>query len=253
MANNKNKPQDKAKKSVNAEKLNKKQKNTIIISACALAVLLIIGGIILAVNIFTPEEMGTGASEYLETRDTSGHDIRYVEMSVKGYGRMVILLDATAAPKTVEHFLSLVNQKFYNGLTFHKAIDNVMIGGGDPNGDGTGHILTDYVDGEFWHNGWTDNDIKHIYGVISMDRGTDYNSGSCRFFICSGDGDTTDYNYYTEKLDDEYTAFGYVVEGMSVVDKIAENSIKHTDKNGIVSEENQPVIEYIKEINSWKK
>ena len=222
------------------------------------------------------EKMGTGACEYLETRDISGRDIKYVEMCVKGYGKLVILLDATTAPVTVENFISLVESGFYNGLTFHRIIKDFMIQGGDPKADGTGGSDKD-IKGEFSSNGH-ENDISHKYGVISMARaGGDetnnygYDSASCQFFICNADASSS--------LDGSYAAFGYVVEGMSVVDEITEKVFPKTayadyygsyeidpyyqtykhyvwqylGNGALESKNDQPVIEYIKVLDSWEK
>ena len=216
------------------------------------------------------EKMGTGACEFLETRDISGRDIHYVEMCVKGYGKMVILLDATTAPITVANFLSLVESGFYDGLTFHRIIKDFMIQGGDPSGDGTGGS-EEKIYGEFDANGWA-NDLSHVRGVISMARsGNSYNSASSQFFICNADA--------SDSLDDNYASFGYVVEGMSVVDEITEKVFPktalasyHNDYsidtyygtykhyvwaqlgNGAVEKDkDKPVIEYIKILDSWEK
>ena len=128
------------------------------------------------------EKMGEGACEYLETRDIEGRDIKYVEICIKDYGKMVVLLDATTAPITVANFLSLVESGFYNGLTFHRIIKDFMIQGGDPEGDGTGGSEKE-IYGEFSSNGW-DNDISHKRGVISMARSNEPDSASSQFFIC---------------------------------------------------------------------
>lgn len=215
------------------------------------------------------DTMGTGACEYLETRDISGRDIKYVEMCVKGYGRLVILLDATTAPVTVENFISLVESGFYNGLTFHRIIKDFMIQGGDPKADGTGGSDKD-IKGEFSSNGH-ENDISHKYGVISMARSNDPNSASSQFFICNADASSS--------LDGSYAAFGYVVEGMSVVDEITEKVFPKTayadyygsyeidpyyrtykhyvwqylGNGALESKNDQPVIEYIKVLDSWEK
>lgn len=220
------------------------------------------------------EKMGTGASEYLETRDITGRDIKYVEMCVEDYGRLVILLDATTAPVTVANFISLVEDGFYDGLTFHRIIMDFMIQGGDPKADGTGDSENTII-GEFSANGHN-NDISHKYGVISMARsGGDetnnygYDSASCQFFICNADASSS--------LDGSYAAFGYVVEGMSVVDAITEEVFPKTAYydyyaqymltgdysyyyywnmlgNGALSNKaDQPVIKYIKVLDSWKK
>ena len=208
------------------------------------------------------EKMGTGACEYLDSRSTEGRDIKYVEMCVEGYGKCVILLDATTAPVTVANFISLVEKGFYDGLTFHRIIENFMIQGGDPKGNGTGGN-TDAngneinIKGEFSENGH-DNDISHKKGVISMARATDPNSASSQFFICNDDA--------SRSLDGKYAAFGYVVEGLSVIDDITEDTLKILEEyyadeyiywlyyaNGAVETSFQPKIKYIKVLESWEK
>lgn len=125
-------------------------------------------------------------------------------------GVIKIELDAKAAPKTVENFVSLVNKGFYDGLTFHRIIPGFMIQGGDP--DGTGMGGPGYgIFGEFKQNGF-DNPIKHERGVISMARSMMPNSAGSQFFIMHEDA---------PHLDGGYAAFGKVTEGMDVVDKIA--------------------------------
>ena len=159
-----------------------------------------------------------------------------VEMSVKDYGKIIIELDESAAPKTVENFVSLVNDGFYDGLTFHRVMANFMIQGGDPDADGTGNGPNKIV-GEFSKNGHN-NPISHKRGVISMARSNAYNSASCQFFICNAD---------SPHLDGLYAAFGRVVEGMEVVDAITED---YAIYNGVIYNKSiQPVIEYIKVID----
>lgn len=159
-----------------------------------------------------------------------------VEISVKDYGVIQVELDETAAPATVENFLNLVNEKFYDGLTFHRIISGFMIQGGDPAGNGTGGSEKT-IKGEFESNGFK-NPIKHERGVISMARAMDPNSASSQFFIMH---ENADY------LDGEYAAFGHVTSGMEVVDEICKK-VTVQDRNGTVLKENQPVIEYIKVI-----
>ena len=162
-----------------------------------------------------------GASDYCEyakTRDTEGRNIHYVEIMVKDYGKITVLLDATTAPLTVSNFIELVNSGFYNGLTFHRVVVDFMIQGGDPKGDGTGGSENKII-GEFLENGF-DNDISHKRGVISMARSQGHNSASSQFFICNADA--------SESLDGSYAAFGYVVSGMSVVDEITRNVFPKT-------------------------
>ena len=114
------------------------------------------------------------------------------------------------APKTVENFEKLVNSGYYNGLTFHRIIRGFMIQGGCPNGNGTGGPGWS-IPGEFAANGWK-NDLKHTKGVISMARTADPNSAGSQFFIMHEDA---------PHLDGQYAAFGKVVEGIEVVDRIA--------------------------------
>ena len=188
------------------------------------------------------EELGTGACEFAETRDVTGRDIHYVEMCVSGYGKLIILLDGTTAPITVNNFLNLVNEGFYNGLTFHRVINNFMIQGGDPKANGKGGADKDIV-GEFLLNGYW-NDISHVRGVISMARdSTSYDSASSQFFICNTDA--TRLNY-------QYAAFGYVVMGMSVVDEITAATAKYGDNNGMISQKSrQARISYIKVLENY--
>ena len=157
----------------------------------------------------------------------------YITIRVKGYGDIKIELDESVAPITVNNFIKLVNQKFYDGLTFHRIIDGFMIQGGDPLGDGTGGS-EETITGEFKLNG-KKNKISHKRGTISMARSRDYNSASSQFFIVQKN---------SEFLDGQYAAFGIVLDGMDIVDKICEDAIVE-DQNGTVLKENQPVIESI--------
>ena len=100
----------------------------------------------------------------------------YITIRVKGYGDIKLELDESVAPITVNNFMKLVNQKFYDGLTFHRIIDGFMIQGGDPLGDRTGGS-DETITGEFKLNG-KKNKISHKRGTISMARSRDYNSAS---------------------------------------------------------------------------
>ena len=134
-------------------------------------------------------------------------------------GKIELELCPEAAPKTVENFLKLVGQGFYDGLTFHRVIPGFMIQGGDPLGNGMGGSKETIV-GEFKSNGFN-NPIKHTRGVISMARTNDPNSASSQFFIMHAD--------YTH-LDGNYAAFGKVVSGMEVVDEIASIPTGYNDR-----------------------
>ena len=116
-----------------------------------------------------------------------------------------------AAPITVKNFEKLVSEGFYDGLIFHRVINGFMIQGGDPEGTGMGGSK-EKIKGEFASNG-VKNDLKHTRGVISMARSMMKDSASSQFFIMHQDA---------PHLDGDYAAFGKVVEGMDVVDEIAE-------------------------------
>lgn len=113
------------------------------------------------------------------------------------------------APKTVENFLKLVNDGFYDGLTFHRIVDDFMAQGGDPSLSGKAEAPS--IKGEFAENGFAQNTLHHERGIISMARTTDPDSASSQFFICYSDT-------YSSSLDNKYAAFGKVVEGMETVD-----------------------------------
>ena len=171
----------------------------------------------------------TGCSSDEETLTGKHH----AEIVVQDYGTIKVELDADQAPITVQNFIDLANSGFYDGLTFHRIIEGFMIQGGDPNGDGTGgsgHTIR----GEFTQIG-VNNTLPHTRGAISMARSSAMNSASSQFFIVHED---------STYLDGSYAVFGYVTEGMDVVDAIA-TSVTAEDSNGTVAKENQPVIEKI--------
>lgn len=157
----------------------------------------------------------------------------HAEIVVKNYGTIALELDADVAPITVENFANLVNEGFYNGLTFHRIISGFMIQGGDPLGNGTGGS-SKTIKGEFASNG-VKNSISHVRGTISMARSSMPNSASSQFFIVHKD---------STFLDGQYAAFGTVTSGMEVVDKICADTAVEDD-NGTVAKNNQPVIEKI--------
>ena len=174
-----------------------------------------------------------------------GQDVYYVELNVKDYGRIVLELDAKVAPKTVNNFVSLVEDGFYDGLTFHRVQPGFMIQGGDPEADGSGKGPKT-VFGEFENNGYTKNYISHTRGVISMARGNDMNSASCQFFICNAD---------STFLDGNYAGFGYVIEGMEVVDAITEGTSPFANESNmyiIPDKTKQAVIESARVLDNYK-
>jgi len=170
-------------------------------------------------------------------------EANYVRLTIKDLGVIVIELDRESAPKTCENFVKLVDEGFYDGLTFHRVISGFMVQGGCPNANGSGGSGTN-IEGEFFANGCTTNYISHVRGVVSMARSNPYNSASSQFFICVGNA---------THLDGMYAGFGYVVEGMEVVDAIV-TATAHlaTDGNGggiprdkhIVIEKAESLAEY---------
>lgn len=161
---------------------------------------------------------------------TTGGKKYKATIDVKDYGTIVVELDEGIAPQTVQNFVDLAESGFYDGLTFHRIIDGFMIQGGDPNGDGTGGA-DKTVYGEFKANGFN-NTLDHTRGVISMARSQGYNSGSSQFFIVQEDH---------PELNEQYAGFGHVIEGMEVVDAIAQ-AAEPTDNNGTIEKDAQPVI-----------
>ena len=131
-------------------------------------------------------------------------------LKIANMGEIKIELDYKNAPISSANFVSLVNKGFYDGLTFHRIIKGFMIQGGCPLGNGTGGPGYS-IKGEFRSNG-VNNQLSHKRGVISMARAMNPNSAGSQFFICDKDD---------LFLDGQYAAFGHVIEGMDVVDKIA--------------------------------
>lgn len=179
--------------------------------------------------------VGCSSNKEEKTKTTKTLKGNYqVEIKVKDYGTIYGEIDADTAPITVTNFVKLCKEHFYDGLTFHRIIKDFMIQGGDPKGNGTGGS-DETIKGEFTDNG-VDNPLKHTRGAISMARSQDNDSASSQFFIVQK---TASY------LDGQYAVFGYVYEGMDIVDKICDD-VKVEDNNGTVAKENQPVIESIR-------
>lgn len=142
-----------------------------------------------------------------------------VKIDMGELGEMTLELFPNVAPITVKNFLDLTNSSFYDGLIFHRVIKGFMIQGGDPQGNGMGGSKNN-IKGEFKQNG-VDNPLEHSRGVISMARAYNPNSASSQFFIMHKDA---------SYLDGAYAAFGAVVEGIEVVDKIANVRTSPSDK-----------------------
>jgi len=151
------------------------------------------------------------------------------EIAIRDYGTVTVRLDGSAAPISVKNFVELAESGFYNGLTFHRIMEGFMMQGG-----ASATATVQPIKGEFAANG-VDNPLSHTRGAISMARASDYNSGSSQFFIVHQD---------STFLDGNYAAFGYVTDGMDVVDAVCENS-HPIDDNGTIPLDEQPVIESI--------
>ena len=145
---------------------------------------------------------------------------------------IIITLNAEQAPITCENFEKLVNEGFYDGLTFHRVIDGFMAQGGDPEGTGMGGSK-DTIKGEFKANG-VNNELSHQRGVISMARSKDMDSASSQFFICYT-------GQYSSSLDGLYAAFGNVTEGMEVVEDFTRIP-RSQGLDGEMSKPNTPII-----------
>ena len=159
-----------------------------------------------------------------------------VAIEIADYGTITLELNADVAPITVANFLNLTESGFYNGLTFHRIMEGFMMQGGVPVGNGMGGSDID-IKGEFSGNGVANN-LSHTRGAISMARnGYSMDSGSSQFFIVHED---------STFLDGQYACFGYVTEGMDVVDAVCVYSTSVvTDSNGSVPADKQPVINSI--------
>ena len=140
-------------------------------------------------------------------------------IEMKDGGKMVLELDEQAAPITVKNFVKLCKEDFYENLIFHRVIEGFMIQGGDPTGTGMGGPGYT-IKGEFRMNG-IDNPIKHERGVISMARAMDPNSAGSQFFIM---------HETSPHLDGQYAAFGKLVEGFDVLDRIATTPTGYQDR-----------------------
>ena len=154
----------------------------------------------------------------------------FADIDIEGFGVITVQLDQAAAPVTCANFVELAESGFYDGLTFHRIIANFMMQGGDPQGDGFGGSDNNIV-GEFKSNGF-ENNLSHTRGAVSMARAAAPNSASSQSFICHAD---------SPHLDGDYALFGYVTEGIEVVDAVCA-AAQPTDRNGTIPPEAQPVM-----------
>lgn len=234
---------EKKQQFVAERELQKKQaiRKTVITAGCiALVVILAVILIIAVLSSRTTTTSGTStataaqAADPLTLRDGDGATLEdavvthYATIEIADYGTITLELYGKSAPVTVENFVALAESGFYNGLTFHRIVEGFMMQGGAPDEDSP--TVTSIV-GEFASNGF-ENNLLHERGVISMARASAYNSASSQFFIMHAT---------KSHLDGYYAAFGYVIDGIEVVDKICE-AAEPTDGNGSIAEKAQPVI-----------
>ncbi|MBQ9742120.1 MAG: peptidylprolyl isomerase [Ruminococcus sp.] len=154
----------------------------------------------------------------------------FADIDIEGYGVITVKLCQDSAPITTENFVALAEEGFYDGLTFHRIIAGFMMQGGDPTGTGMGGSDENIV-GEFRMNGYS-NDLSHTRGAISMARSMDPDSASSQFFIVHED---------SQFLDGQYAAFGYVTEGIEVVDRVCDEA-RPIDQNGTIPRDRHPVM-----------
>ena len=213
-------------------KINTVKKIFVMLIACAM--LLALCG---CNNAFTTS--GTTSGETTAAPTTQGStqkpeldpDLKYyVDIEIKDYGKITILLEQDDAPITCANFVKLVQSGFYNGLTFHRIMEGFMMQGGCPEGTGFGGS-DEKIFGEFAANGFM-NTLSHTRGAISMARSNPFNSASSQFFIVHKD---------SPFLDGGYAVFGYVTEGIEVVDAVCA-AAKPVDDNGTIPADEQPVM-----------
>jgi len=154
-----------------------------------------------------------------ESNNNLVEDNPIVTITMENDEQIIIELFPNIAPNTVNNFISLIEDGFYDGLIFHRVIPDFMVQGGDPDGIGTGGPGYS-IKGEFNNNGFT-NDLTHERGVISMARSPEPDSAGSQFFIVHQD---------SPHLDNEYAGFGQVIEGIEVVDQIASVKRDGSDK-----------------------
>jgi len=223
------------------------KKETIVLTIMIIAILLVVGAILYV-----------GYGMYMNMTKEIKNPIATIE--IQDYGTIKVELYPDMAPNTVANFVTLANNGFYDGLTFHRVIPDFMIQGGDKNGDGTGSptindlkkngdTSTYAIKGEMIANGYTDNTLKMERGVIAMARSDyssispalseeSYNSAGSQFFIMHKD---------TNYINGMYTGFGKVIEGLDVVDKIANLEVTYRSAD-VTNSENVPKDENGKEL-----
>ncbi len=177
----------------------------------------------------------TPLKDKYELVELDENTVYFADIDIKDYGKIIVKLDQKAAPISCANFVALANMGFYDGLTFHRIMEGFMMQGGNAEGTDKENIAQT-IKGEFSANG-VENNLLHTRGAISMARTSlSMDSASSQFFIV---------HKTSPHLDGQYACFGYVTDGMSVVDKICEEA-EPTDDNGTIPKEKQPVINSIR-------
>lgn len=190
-----------------------------------------------------PQQEGRAGRDVSQEKPKKGDTVAVLETTK---GNIVVMFFPKAAPKHVKNFVSLAKSKFYDGTRFHRCIAGFMIQGGDPLSKSTGKSAMwgtggNMVKGKEATVPAEFNDIHHGRGVLSMARSADPNSASSQFFIMVAD---------SAFLDNQYTAFGKVVSGMDVADKIVATGPKDANANGSVPPAKAVVVKRVR-ITTW--
>lgn len=180
---------------------------------------------------------GEGSEQGKDNDDSTNTEIPVVTMTMESGGKVVAELYPEIAPNTVNNFIELVEDGFYDGVIFHRVIPGFMVQGGDPEGTGMGGPGYS-IPGEFNNNGF-DNDLVHDRGVLSMARSQDPDSAGSQFFIMVDEA---------PHLDGDYAGFGKVTDGMDVVDEIVQSERDPMDK----PLEDQVIKSMTVELNGYK-
>ncbi len=169
--------------------------------------------------------------------DTDARDLHHAQIVIRGRGTVTLALDASSAPATVSHFLALAQDGFYNGCSVYRAVTGYILQMGDNSGKNAPTVI-----GEFSSNGQPNNPISHIRGTVSLARGSENDSGSSEFFICLSD---------CTELDGNYASFGWVTDGLDVLDSINRDSDEWAkNRYGLILQtKSRPIIEEIRIID----
>ena len=216
------------------------KKRIVKVTALILAVLMT-GAVLGGCNSGNVETSSTASTEEIQLKDKyeyvelDENKVYFADIDIKDYGKIIVKLDQKSAPISCANFAALANMGFYDGLTFHRIMEGFMMQGGNAEGtDKEGIAQT--IKGEFSANG-VDNPLLHTRGAISMARTSlSMDSATSQFFIV---------HKTSPHLDGQYACFGYVTDGMDIVDKICTEA-EPIDDNGTIEKDKQPVINSIR-------